>query len=100
MHLAETSTTLRDVSSFGDCQQIPEKMMGVVKHFFFCLYKQLDPTDVSHFRYEMPEETFHLILAIRYPATGEGVGDLAESAPSLQILFQNAHGTCNKFTNV
>ena len=33
MHLAETPTTLRNVSSSGDCHQITDKMMGVVKHF-------------------------------------------------------------------
>ena len=63
----------------GTCQQIAEKMTGVVKHFFSRLHRRSDGTDVNHFRYEMPKETFHMMLTIRYPAMGEGGGDADRS---------------------
>ena len=59
----------------GTCQQIAEKMTGVVKYLFSWLYGRSDCTDVNHFRYEMPKETFHMMLTIRYPAVGKGRGD-------------------------
>ena len=59
----------------GTCQQIAEKMTGVVKHLFSWLYGRSDCTDENHFHYEMPKETFHMMLTIRYPAMGEGGGD-------------------------
>ena len=39
------------------------------------MYGLSDGTDVNHFRYEMPKETFHMMLTIRYPAMGDGEGD-------------------------
>ena len=59
----------------GTCQQIAEKITGVVKHLFSWLYGRSDCTDVNHFRYEMPKKKFHMMLTIRYPALGEGGGD-------------------------
>ena len=50
-------------------------MTGVVKHFFSRLHRRSDGTDVNHFRYEMPKETFRMMLTIRYPAMAEGGGD-------------------------
>ena len=86
---------LRDVSSCRDCQQITKKIMGVVKRFSFCLYGQSDCTDVKHFHFEMTKETFCTMIANHYTAVVEGAGGWPESAPSLQIFFQNAHSTCS-----
>ena len=59
----------------GTCQQIAEKMTGVENLLFSWLYGLSDCTDVNHFRYEMPKETFRMMLTIRYPAMAEGGGD-------------------------
>ena len=59
----------------GTCQQIAEKMTRIVNTFFSWLYGRSKCTDVNHFRYEMPKETFHIMLTIRYPAVGKGRGD-------------------------
>ena len=36
---------------------------------------QSDCTDSNHVRFEMPVETFHVVLAIRHPAMGEEGGE-------------------------
>ena len=69
-HLAEGSTTPRDVFPFGD---LPTNRWE--NDLFSWLYGRSDCADVNHCRYEMPNETFHMMLTIRYPAMGEGGGD-------------------------
>ena len=77
----------------GACQQIDEKMTGVVKHLFSWLYRRWDCTDVNHFRYEMSKKTF----LVNYPLScyeGRGRGCWSDCGYSLQI-FEDAHGPCN-----
>ena len=76
-----------------------EKMTGVVKHLFSWLYGRSDCTDVNHFRYEMPKETFHIMLTIRYPSLGgKGGGDadlsLVTSCRSLKMHTDHSIYQC------
>ena len=78
----------------GTCQQIAEKMKGVVKDLFSWLYRRADCTDVNHFRDEMPKETFHMMLTIRYPVMGNGEGDadLSLVTPCRSLTLHTDHG--------
>ena len=52
--------------------------------------------DVKLFRYDMPKEKFHTILAIHYPsAIGDGERGLCPHSASQLIFSQNAHGMCH-----
>ena len=70
--------------------------------FFFFLFCYLPVrtfrytwTDVNLFRYGMPREKFHTVLAIHSPSTkGVGWGSF-EPAPFLQFFSQNAQRTCD-----
>ena len=53
--------------------------MGGVKYFFPPACTDSKTVHHESFPYEKPKETFHAMLAIRYPATGKEV----------------AYGTCN-----
>ena len=72
-------------------------MMEVVKHLYTSVHdSQIVQTQTMSVINEMPTEAFHMVLAIRHPAMGEGVGGGGRpgSGHSLRI-FENAQEPCN-----
>ena len=74
-HLAEASTTLRDVSPFGDLPTNRWENDGGRKTSFLPTVRTVRLYRRKLFRYEVPKETFQVMLTIRYLAMVEGGGD-------------------------
>ena len=99
-HLAETSLNLRDISFFGDLAKNRRENDGCCEAPFL-LTVRTDCTDENHFCHKMPRETFHMILAIRYLAMGEGGGntDLSLVTPCGSLKMHTDHDSKQCLTN-